>query len=166
SAVRLAAPDPLYPFLVVWVRDSEARQLDFSTFVRRGDVPGFEFAAPAVRERDFGRHAIDIRDVPLTPHSRINLRVWLLDMVQQPGFDIRVTGEDGRVIAERNLPLSGSRLYTHGAFETLFNAPIRKKERVRFHISLGCGDAPLRLWGFLTISEEKDVPPKLYVPSP
>ena len=148
---RLASSDPLQPFILGWARRGGIDQLSFSTVVRRSDRAAPAMTVPVVREREFGRGSMEIDNVRLTPSSRINLRAWLLDQTPHALLRAQVTAADGRVLLDRELPLTSYRFYTNGAFELLFDPPLRKEETVRFHITLS--DSTGRLWAFLTVVE-------------
>lgn len=150
---RLASTNPRAPFIIAWGKRDRIGQLTFTTVVRRTDAPRPILTIPAVRERAFGRGAVEIANVKLSQRSRVNIRAWLLDMARQSGLHLRVTAVDGRVLFDGDLPFTADRFYTHGAFERLFDPPLYKEELARFRISVTGTNAPLRLWGFLTVDD-------------
>ena len=146
SSAAIAGSDPITPIWATVPSDRES-DLEFSTIVRRADrvVAESTSQVPAVRASDFGEGDVVIDNVPFSPDTRLNLRLYSLVGGSMSYATVRVS-DGANVLAEAKVPLYSTRFYTHGDFGKVVPSVRAVNATVSIH-------ADRRIWAFFTATE-------------
>jgi type IV secretory pathway VirB2 component (pilin) len=151
-SVALAGEPGKPQYIVVEVAQGSAKQLEFSTIVRRTDDPAAwtPLSVPAVNESEFVRGRVVIPDVPTD--AGMNLRVWFFGRVIPPHFRVRAVSPTGRPLGEKVYALWPMGYATNGSLRDDF--PSLHGDPATFIIE-PAGPTPddIRIWALITTTD-------------
>jgi hypothetical protein len=151
-SVALAAEAGKPQYIMVRTERGSAKQLEFSTIVRRTDDPSAWPAqsVPAVSESEFLRGHVVIPDVPTD--AGLNLRVWFLGSRMPARFRVRALSRTGEPRGEQTYNLWPIGYATNGSLRDDF--PLLHNEPATFIIEpaqqIG---TDLRVWAMITTTD-------------
>jgi hypothetical protein len=130
---------------------------------------------PVVREREFTTRRVHILGIPIESRSRALLRIYGIDPAATGEVRVRVFREDqgpdfNRLLLDRTLPFTVmQRIYTAGPFSYPVRPPyaqldLQTVQDGMVRVELSSLDPTLRLWGFVSITENDTQRVTLRVP--
>lgn len=164
QSVRIAGDDPAQPFVLVRTEREVAAQLDASTILRRtdSDGDGFHVALPVVRENDFRAGSLKFRDIPFSPASRLNLRMWVMNGGGRVGYSVTVL-KNGRELARRSFGTGELGFVVDSNFDGQFPEIDRDELRVDLVIEPENVPPTARSWAFITATDNRtNIPALIY----
>ena len=151
-SVALAAEAGKPQYIMVRAERGSAKQLDFSTIVRRTDDPSAwpPQSVPAVSESEFLHGRVVIRDVPTD--AGLNLRVWFFGSRMPAKFRVRALSRAGEPRGEQTYDLWPIGYATNGSLRDDF--PQLHDEPATFVIEPAQQvGTDLRAWAMITTTD-------------
>lgn len=156
QTIAIASADQNPPFAIVHAERSQIDQLDFSTTLLRTDERADAARADirAVREADFQRGTITIPDVPISPSSRLNLRVWTWRTPRPAVYRMRVTTPSGQTHVSHRIGTRSDGFNMDGHLVGSFPELQESTTTATVTITLEDAAPDARVWGFITATTD------------